>query len=230
MKTFELLLQLELEDEIDIFRSYLAAMEDFLENEVQYGITIKALKVSDAGVDEAGEVLTEEVREHYVQNTIDQFANMLRRTIFVSLYSFLESRLIKECRSRKNPDIPINFSEIAGQSEIERAKIYFNKVLQIEFPSDTPEWQQQIVNYRLLRNCIVHCESTVSEMKDAKDQDKLRKYIDTKHDLSLRDDEIFFDKSFCFEVHATIKAFLGLLFLGSRNFGEQVDSPKSDKS
>jgi hypothetical protein len=223
MKSFGLLLQLQLEDEIDIFRNYLVAMEDFLENEAQYGITVRALKVSDAGIDEVEETLSEEVREHLKKETIGRFANVLRRTVFVSLYSFFESRLIKECRSRKNPDIPLNFSEIAGQNDVERAKAYFTKVLRIDFPCNTPKWQQ-INSYRLLRNCIVHSASLIGEMKDARGQEALQKYIDREQGLSLHEDEVFLDKAFCIEAYETIKAFMGLLFFGNRNFGEQMGS------
>ena len=154
----------------------------------------------------------EEAYDHYRLEAIDRFTNMLRRSFFTSLYSFLETQLVKECRSRKSQDTPLSFSEIAGQSDIEKAKIYFAKVLRVYFPSDTPEWQE-IQHYRLLRNCLVHNQGRLDDTRDYK---ALREYAASKNGLSIQDDEIYLGKEFCKEANQNIKAFLCLLLFSNR--------------
>jgi len=130
----------------------------------------------------------------------------------VNLYSFFEAALVKECRNRKSSETPLSFSDIAGQNDIDRAKTYLTKVVRIHFPSDAPEWQE-IQNYRMLRNCIVHNQGKMEE--GARGQ-KLREYIARQKNLSLYGDEVYFDKGFCEEAFETIRKFLLLLLFPSK--------------
>jgi hypothetical protein len=144
---------------------------------------------------------------------ITHYSNLLRSSLFVSLYSFFESRLVNECRDRKNEHTPLSFSDIAGQNAIDKAKTYFTKVLQVNFPSNTTEWRE-IHNYRLLRNCIVHNRGSLDEMRDTK---LLREYIASNNSLHLVDDEILLEKGFCKEACETMKIFMRQLFSEGSN-------------
>lgn len=139
------------------------------------------------------------------------FISSLRSSFFVSLYTFLESSLTTECLSRKNPPTSLEFSDIGGRTDLERAKTYFTKVLNVYFPSDTPEWEK-IQHYRRLRNCIVHNRSMLGDNSDP----KLRAYIEGKTSLRCVEDEILLEKEICREAYETIRAFLQLLFFGKR--------------
>ena len=187
--------------EIDLFEAYLENMEGFLEE--QY------------------EELREEIRtgkrivppDEPPIYQVDLFANILRKSLFVSLYGFFESQLTAACRARKQArdDIQLSLSDITGRG-ITRAKVYLVKVLRVNFPFGTnPEWQE-IQEYRILRNCIVHNEGVLEGMS-SKDVAKLRKYIDRKQTLSLwwDDDIIILKKGFCEEALDTIRRFLRLL-------------------
>lgn len=125
-------------------------------------------------------------------NMIDDFANLLRSSFFVSLYSFLELRLIQECQSRKSVHISLSLPDIRGRNDLDRIQKYFAKVLQVYFPDDTTHWQE-IQNYRVLRNCIVHNRGTLSGFGEAK---RLRDYIERNPELRISRDEVFLNCCF----------------------------------
>lgn len=219
--------QLFFEAEITFFKDYLETLEEFLRTEARH--LAQSLETLDLGY----EPLPEErdgvrdsddydvEREQYYEpsprevdeqlrdrlSDIDRFANLLRSSFFVSLFSFLESRLIKECESRKGTHILLSLSDIRGHHDLDRLQKYFAKVLQIYFPGDTTQWQE-IQNYRVLRNCIVHNHGTLSGFGDAK---RLRDYVDRKPDLLISGDEIFLNAAFCSEAVETVKGFFCLL-------------------
>jgi hypothetical protein len=204
--------------EIGVFRAYLMTMERFLEDEAQQlNKEIEELQVNndtesldirpspeeddETGFDVGFIVFHLEDR----LTTIDEFTNMLRSSFFVSLYSYLESRLVNECRARTNEHTLITFSDLAGQSDLDKTKMYFAKVLRTYFPSDTPEWQK-IQNYRRVRNCIVHRRNRLDDKRDA----ELYRYIRENKDCNLRivGEEVFLDAQFCNEAYETIETFL----------------------
>ena len=119
------------------------------------------------------------------------------------LYAFFENKLVTECRSRKNNDTPLSFSDIAGHDDLERAKTYFTKVLRTSFPSNMREWQE-IQQYRLLRNCLVHNRGRLDDSR----YESLRKYVTRKTSLSAQYNEVSLGEGFCAEVLEIIKSFL----------------------
>ncbi len=216
MKPDENRLILELEIEIDLFEAYLATMEEFLEEKArEHRERLSDIRLSKQDSPDAGQSSPEEDFEQIGLEMTEQFANLLRRSFFVSLYSYFESRLVKECRSRRADNVLLGYSDIAGQNEIDKAKIYFTKVLRERFPSDTTEWQE-IQNYRLLRNCIVHNRGRLDEMRDIQAQKPLQEYIKRKPTLSLRDEEVIIRRGFGEEAYRTVKDFLSLLLFSFR--------------
>jgi hypothetical protein len=186
-------MQLLFEKEIHFFKDYLETLEEFLRTEVS--TLTQNLETLDLGYEPLPEQRDgardeddyEAEHEEYYEpsprqvedqlrdrlDEIDGFANLLRSSFFVSLYSFLESRLKKECQSRKSAHIAATLSDISGhKNELDRFKKYFAEVLQIYFPGDTTQWQE-IQNYRVLRNCIVHTRGTLSDFKKKTKRDCL---------------------------------------------------------
>jgi hypothetical protein len=219
----EIFRQILFEKEIHLFKDYLETLEEFLRTEAQH--LAQSLETLDLGYEPLPEERDgardeddfEAKHERYYEpsprqvedqlrdrlNVIDDFANLLRSSFFVSLYSFLESRLMKECQSRTGADVTLSLSDIRG---LERIKKYFKKV-QIYFPSDTTQWQE-IQNYKVLRNCIVHTRGRLSDFGNAK---QLEKYIRRKSGLHISGDEIFLNAAFCSEAFETVKGFFCLL-------------------
>jgi hypothetical protein len=141
--------------------------------------------------------------------TTGEYAGMLRNSFFVSLYSFFESKLISECRSRKNEGVLLDFDDIRAPDEIERVKKYFTKVLRIDFPSKSHEWQTIHDYHRIIRNCIVHTQGRITELKE-KDREKLQRYIAKDNNIVLfgKDEKLYLKKEFCEDACKTIETFL----------------------
>lgn len=146
-------------------------------------------------------------------NVIDDFTNLLRSSFFVSLYSFLESRLVNECHSRKGAHTPLRLSDIRARNELDRIQKYFTKVLRVYFPNETTQWQE-VQNYRVLRNCIVHNRGVLSGSREER---QLQNYIDRKSDLRIVGDEVFLDTAFCSEALETVKAFFCRLISSNKS-------------
>lgn len=145
-------MQVLFEKEIQFFKDYLETLEEFLKTEVS--TLTQSLETLDLGYEPLSEERDgardeddyEAEHEEYYKpsprevedqlrdrlDEIDGFANLLRSSFFVSLYSFLEPRLMKECQSRKGAH---SLSDIRGHG-LDKFKKYFAKV-QIYFPGDT---------------------------------------------------------------------------------------------
>jgi len=140
---------------------------------------------------------------------VGYFADVLRRSFFISLYEFLEFKLKEECRyrQRKKDDVLLSVSDISG-SGLNRVKIYFTKVLRIDFPANSTEWGKINGGYRQLRNCIIHKGSKVAESEKS-----LRGFIEREPGLSLHSDSgtVIIHKEFCKEVLDTVEKFVWLL-------------------
>lgn len=153
---------------------------------------------------------------------IAEFSGFLRNSFFVSLYAYFENKLIRECRLRKTNFILLDFDDIRGFDVIERVKKYFTKVLRTNFPSNTHEWET-IQDYRIIRNCIVHAQGKLEELKDKKDREKLQRFVSKNKNISLfrneedpihffkNNGEIHIDKGFCEEACKTVETFLTMV-------------------
>ena len=202
-----------LRDDVRLLLDYIETMEEFLDAEHKRGAETLQEILSELDPDELRDVADTD----YSVKGIDLFSVFVRNSTFVSLYSFLESKLIDECRSRKSNEILLDFSDIRAADDMERVKKYFAKVLRINFPSNTREWET-IQKYRIIRHCIVHAQSNISGLKDLNDRKKLEHYIGQKPNITLLGDYMCLGKGFCEEACKTIETFLRMVF--------SLDEPK----
>lgn len=175
----------ELEHQLDFFSDYLESMDSILSSWAKE---------------------TDPYNDVFSQQKIYDFLSLLRSSFFVSLYSYLESKLSNECRNSQQNDLNIKISldDIQGAG-IRRAKTYLTKVLDTSFPFDTdPHWKQ-IHWYNKIRNCIVHNESKIANKE-------LKKFIDSSKNISYERafgaDYIILGDNFCAEALSTISSFL----------------------
>lgn len=178
------------------FNDYINFMEEFLEaekiNQEENLAKINAVTDPDG--------LTVVDRRIWYAQT-GEFAGLLRKSFFISTFSFFENRLISEYRSRRNNDIDT-------RGELQKAIDYFTKNSLIEFPKDIAD---SVTNYRIIRNCIVHAQGRLNELKPEKDREKLQNYFNKKtNNVFLVKEEIQLQKEFCAEALQNIEAFLRL--------------------
>ncbi len=223
MDTSEYSEQGKFDFEVGLFMDYLFTIEDFLHEEIQKHLqVVEQEKAITPGTQ--AEPSAEAQGNLFRLEVIGEFTNLLRRSVFVSLYSFFESRLIHECRSRQNARVLLKLSDLAGQSPIHKARTFITKVLGVDFPSDSQEWKD-VQSYRLLRNCIVHSQGRIDEMADARDQKALAAYIEQENSLSIRNGEVYIGQYFCEGAFKTIKLFLlGLFHVLRTQYDEKTSS------
>lgn len=134
----------------------------------RYEKEVTGKKLTTEMEDQIGEYFGE---EH--QRIEGLFLKNFRYSVVVTIYSFLETTLndlcYHLCRSKK---LLLALDEIKGDG-IERARLYLQKVCLINFPDNSHEWQE-IQKFNLIRNCIVHTEGNVEEIKSP---DKLKRVI-----------------------------------------------------
>lgn len=183
---FELSIQkLEIEHQAEFFTNYFETLQASLNN-------IEGL--NDSFDDES-----------FSGIEVDEFINLMRSSFFVSIYSYLEAQLNKECReSQHDTQIKISLDDIHGAG-IYRAKTYLVKILDTSFPFDDDTTWEQIQWFNKIRNCIVHNEGKVKERD-------LIKYIENQPNSHC---EVFFgsnyvilDEGFCEKAIAVIGTFL----------------------
>ncbi|MBI4673519.1 MAG: hypothetical protein HY741_17845 [Chloroflexi bacterium] len=169
--------------EIYLFHEYLATMEAFLESETQKLTADRQKKIESGEIQVYEDTGPEDSYESNMLDLIFSFKDTLRKSFFVSLFSFFEAELINECRKQKDKDMTIllTLNDLRGENSIDKVNVYFTKVLHSNFPSETPDWAE-IQNYKTLRNCIVHAQSRLDNMKNKDDLEKLKAYIVRKKD------------------------------------------------
>lgn len=198
--------------EIGIFHDYLHKMEEFLQMERQRHVgSVEAItkQISAVGANSSQIPAPELEYDHYRLDAIDFFTNILRKTFFVSLYTFLEVSLIERCRRLERKDETLlSVSDIRGKG-IGQAMTYLTKVHRTDFsPGMSSEWNE-IQHYRRLRNCIVHNAGILDNSLQQRQQ--LKEYINRNPGLSLSTGlvkEAILSADFCAQAIDTIARFL----------------------
>ena len=109
------------------FKDYIGFMEEFLEIEKnQQEENLEKIR----SITNPNALIVLDRRIWYAQT--DEFAGILRRSFFISLFSFFENRLISEYRSKKNGEIDL-------RGEIQNAINYFAKDSRIALPNGVLE-------------------------------------------------------------------------------------------
>lgn len=109
-----------------------------------------------------GEALHEDKREEFfdwyyddIANMRDTFPQLLRASLFLSVYAFLEHELDVLCkRYKKEKSLSLDVSDLRDKG-IFRSQNYLKKVVSIPFPDNSPEWSR-IRACQSLRNHMAH--------------------------------------------------------------------------
>lgn len=178
----------ELEHQLELLRDYLVTLEGFLSSSYA--------KAESVPFDDS-----------FSKQEVYEFIGLLLSSFFVSLFSYLETKMVNECRRSQQEDSKIRKSidKLPGNNNIHKAKKYLVEELDTSFPFDTdPHWKE-IYWYNQIRNCIVHKEGKVFDKE-------LKKYIASRSDISLEkafgNDYLILSNSFCEKALSTISSFL----------------------
>lgn len=203
--------QIEFESEISFYIRYLTNLEEFFTIQRQR-INNEFEKFLDKEIDKETRRIAEQAQYEYFAGANDS-ENLFRKSFIANIYSFLEDRMISECRRLKREDILLEFDDVAGQDGIDKAQTYFTKVLQVRLPNT--EWAD-IKNIQRLRNCIVHGRGRLSKVRESKAKEKLRAYISENNNLNLTGNEVYLEKGYCEDAYKTIETFLKLLLFSKK--------------
>ena len=198
------------EYKIELFRDYLDTMEDYLEQERQkkrakaqeyqswaqseltkaFNRLEEAIKAGHISSDPETVSMHEQdimqewstminLPEEYWIKAVDEFADTFRKSFFVNLFGFWESQLLPLCTSLKHYDdySGLELRDENGKFTLGIAKGFLWK---IRFPLDNSKTWSDINRYKILRNCIVHCNGKPSEMHGKKDQEKIEELLFSK--------------------------------------------------
>jgi hypothetical protein len=83
----------------------------------------------------------------------EHFPNLLRSSLFVTIYSVVENELNRICRLHAMED-GLDVEDLRGNG-IQRACTYLTRVCRIDFPEKSDEWKL-LQDYNQLRNVVVH--------------------------------------------------------------------------
>jgi len=215
-----------------VFKKYIETLEGFFVSQRQEDYQkYKSYNRETFGTEFWEQVLTEtgvteiEAFEFsYSAKPENSYPNILRKSAFTNLFSYIEVLLIEVCNLFRLTDSKLGVSDMRGQNEIDRARTYLSEVLQISFPSTSQEWQE-IQKYRNLRNCIIHNDGKLNERLNSKKKSILTDYIKHKANvLALVNDEIIIRNGFCIEVLETTEKFFNLLFIALSKMVEADDN------
>lgn len=144
--------------QLEMFEGYAQYIESILGREL-YEFEESMKELSD---DEKEEF----VNWHYdeIAQYRDDFPMIMRNSLFISVYSFLEEKVIDLCNQPDETSIKLD--DLQGNG-IKRASLFIKKVKKDDFPDDTKEWHF-INNANQIRNCIVHCGGDIEKAKTPK--------------------------------------------------------------
>ncbi|MGM0747101.1 MAG: hypothetical protein ACQEUS_04385 [Bacillota bacterium] len=181
---------------LETFKEYAKYIEQSLGREI-YDFEESMKELSDEEKEEFVEYHYDEIAQFR-----DDFPSIMRNSLFISVYSFLEEKIIDLCGQ---PDeTSIKLEDLQGNG-INRASLFIKKIKKEVFPDDTKEWHF-ITNANHIRNCIVHCGGDVEKAKNPK---RVRHAIqELKHAFESRHHKIILSEEFCLEFISVVERFL----------------------
>jgi hypothetical protein len=167
-------------------KEYLVEIEGFLKSE---RMAQRATHIDDLD-------LWDEVMDDRLIMLGHFYPDMLRKSLFLALYSLAETELRTICRHvEKRDKLSLSLNDIFARGGfISKIRKYLEKLAFISFPG-TLEWTE-LENYRKLRNCVVHNQGKLTSSGD--DKYLRNTYVPSQYPyLSTDDDQVVFHQGFC---------------------------------
>ncbi|MGD6777702.1 hypothetical protein [Sutcliffiella horikoshii] len=198
------------------FKDYADNIHSFLEQQLK--LMEEDFDKMAAGLtdDEKGN-LFEGMFENDFYNFNKSFPNILRESLFISCYSYLEKELMNLCKFiERSNDFKIGLSDLKHKGII-KTKVFIEKVAEVDFPEDTQSWNK-ILKFNIIRNHIVH-EGTYTIERGSKIFNACRDLstISLEHRFTNRETQKEYYRlqltgDFCLDFISTVSEFFSELY------------------
>lgn len=114
----------------------------------------------------------------------ETFPHQFRASFYIQIISFIESWLRYICEHHvESNNSAFRLSDLKGSSDIDKAKLYLSRSLNLDFATLNPEWTF-ILRAKEVRNRLVHHQSTV-RFDNSKLSMRLQEFIESKAYFSV---------------------------------------------
>lgn len=224
--------------ELDTLRKYAEVVEKFWDKALEeHHILVEQIEPTRIEYDDGCVYLDfhdEEIACEEWQLS-ERFPLVFRYSLFVQCYTYHEDNLTRIChRYARRGCEPLNDAEAVKKDRgIKKAQKYLKQVVGMgdKFPDQTPEWQE-LRDYNLIRNLIVHYDGRVPDNYDAKKRKRVLKFIDRHTSIDLPQPQhwsserfIQLSRDFCPEFIDTLSRFFEKLVPALPYYSAQ---PKKD--
>lgn len=191
---------------IDDFHRYINILEKLLQQNLDGFVKKSEDELKKYTHDPELGIIEDDMSYEYWQ-LAETFPKILRNSLLITCYSFLEYQLIEICKSQKGKkSLQVDVTDLSGKG-VERSRNYLKKVAGIDFAEDV-SWSE-IRHITLIRNFIVHKNGILDNSENAK---KIRAYIDKRSDISLDErNTIILGANYCRHVINILETFLTAL-------------------
>jgi len=195
----------------DALREYLSRMEEYL---------LKAERKFSAWADKELEKLQSDERGNFYEAYAEEFSyhmefpRILRNSIFMSACSVLEYWMRVICSGLKEKQhMPIRWNDLRGGT-IKQFRLYF-ELAHLDIPVGMNKKWQEIENYYLVRNCIVHEQGLLEKFRN---NSRLLRFVEKRGIISEDngEKEIALTKQFCEETIDIMEDFSHKIYLAYR--------------
>lgn len=198
----------EVRDTVSELEEFVAATEGFLEQLYKRAYNDYRAKHEARGVTALpdGTSLEQFFAAYAAAWPEGRLVALLRQSLFVAVYAFIEFSMMELCRLLRRKDVRITVGDLRGQNPIDRARDYISKVLAADFPTSSDEWQQ-IQVFRRVRNAIVHNAGEVPI--ESGDRKSIEQHARSRPDcLRLDGDRVVLEPTSCRLVLDVFRRFL----------------------
>jgi len=99
--------------------------------------------------------------DYEYDHVVHKIPDIQRKSELIGLYSILEKNLVEIAEMQeKKSDNPVRMNDLKDNGYIDKVKIYLEKVVEVDFPTDDVTWKE-IKFIQELRNKCVHSNATI---------------------------------------------------------------------
>lgn len=201
-----------LEREIANLHAFLKTLDKGLEtNKQKVSKHIDAVEIMLRGVTNDDDRRKEFISLRVEAEQVKGFTNLLRQSFLVSLYSFMELWLMRECYlSSQRNDSGKSYKATTGTG-IKKAKQYFKGTMKSDYPFGSSKDWTWIRKFQLLRDCIIHRQGSLTGFSSFAVDSTLVKFIKNEQGLSLfgtDNQQIFVEYDFCLKALQIVHRFM----------------------